>query len=177
MACACGPLATAAATSPGRCLISCKTLPRSVHRGRRCRSSQWTTTCALSACRMPTLRGTARALSPRRSLRPHRCGHSMRASCAAGAGQDVFRRRRSTGVPLQVAGQQGAYIARIINRNHVHGIGGGDPPYMKVEANKAEHPEQTFDFLVRRSGASRNCASALGAGWVVGALIARAQAD
>lgn len=52
---------------------------------------------------------------------------------------------------VQVAGQQGAYIARIINRNHVHGIGGGDAPYMVVEANKAHQAENTFDFLVRSS--------------------------
>ena len=53
---------------------------------------------------------------------------------------------------MQVAGQQGAYIARTINRNHVHGIGGGDPPFMTVEGNKAEQPEHTFDFLVRLPG-------------------------
>lgn len=47
----------------------------------------------------------------------------------------------------QVAGQQGAYIARIINRNHVHGIGGGDAPYMWVEGKKAQQEEHTFDFL------------------------------
>lgn len=50
---------------------------------------------------------------------------------------------------MQVAGQQGAYIARIINRNHVHGIGGGDAPYMWVEGKKAQQEEHTFDFLVR----------------------------
>eukprot|EP00892_Ulva_mutabilis_P004213 jgi/Ulvmu1/2163/UM013_0006.1 len=47
----------------------------------------------------------------------------------------------------QVAGQQGAYIARTINRNQYHGVGGGDPPFKRVQGNEAERKEHTFNFL------------------------------
>ena len=48
-----------------------------------------------------------------------------------------------------MAGQQGAYIARVINRNVTLGVGGldEDPPYKTVEANKAREFDNEFEFL------------------------------
>lgn len=50
---------------------------------------------------------------------------------------------------VQVAGQQGAYIARVINRNVNLGTGGLDeePPYKTVESNKAREFDNEFEFL------------------------------
>ena len=53
------------------------------------------------------------------------------------------------GFGVQVAGQQGAYIACIINRNVSLGTGGLDqePPYKTVEGSKAREFDNEFEFL------------------------------
>jgi NADH dehydrogenase FAD-containing subunit len=50
---------------------------------------------------------------------------------------------------MQVAGQEGAYVARTISRNKYVGVGGLDTeaPFQTVEANKARVYEHEFDFL------------------------------
>lgn len=49
----------------------------------------------------------------------------------------------------QVAGQQGAYVARVINRNKEVGVGGFETgaPWRPVEAGKGRQDEHRFEFL------------------------------